>query len=76
MIMRFRVLFVMKSQIEKLAHYLFIVWFYIRISVGYVNTGKQAGAELGQAQLMLKLDLTLIFFRFGLIELTGWYSCS
>ena len=37
---------------------------------------KQAGAELGQAQLKLEFDLTLIFFRFGLIELTGWYSCS
>ena len=34
---------------------------------------QQAGAELGQAQLKLELDLTLIFFnRFGLIELTGW----
>ena len=37
---------------------------------------EQAGAELGQAQLKLELDFTLIFFRFGLIELTGWYSCS
>ena len=37
---------------------------------------KQAGAELGQAQLKLELDLALIFFRFGLIELFGWYSCS
>ena len=36
----------------------------------------QAGAELGQAQLKLELDFTLIFFRFGLIELTGLYSCS
>ena len=33
---------------------------------------KQAGAELGQAQLKLEFDFTLIFFRFGLIELTGW----
>ena len=41
-----------------------------------INLKKQAGAELGQAQLKLELDLTLIFFRFGLIELTGWYSCS
>ena len=33
---------------------------------------KQAGAELGQAQLKLGLDFTLIFFtfsRFGLIDL-------
>ena len=37
---------------------------------------KQAGAELGQAQLKLELDFNLIFCRFGLIELTGWYSCS
>ena len=37
---------------------------------------QQAGAELGQAQLKLEFDLTLIFFWFGLIELTGWYSCS
>ena len=34
---------------------------------------KQAGTELGQAQLKLELYYTLIFFRFGLIELTGWY---
>ena len=40
------------------------------------NSWKQAGAELGQAQLKLKLDFTLIFFRFGLIELTGWQHCS
>ena len=26
---------------------------------------EQAGAELGQAQLKLELDFTLIFFRFG-----------
>jgi len=37
---------------------------------------KQAGAELGQAQLKLELGFDLIFCRFGLIELTGWYSCS
>ena len=37
---------------------------------------KKTGAELGQAQLKLELDFTLIFFIFGLIELTGWYSCS
>ena len=30
---------------------------------------KQAGAELGQAQLKLGLDCTLIFFRFGSIVL-------
>ena len=30
---------------------------------------KQAGAELGQAQLKLKLDFNLIFCRFGLIEM-------
>ena len=29
---------------------------------------EQAGAELGQAQLKLELDFTLIVFRFGLIE--------
>ena len=38
---------------------------------------KQAGAELGQAQLMLGIDYTLIFCRFrfsrlGLAELVGW----
>ena len=33
---------------------------------------RQAGTELGQAQLKLKLDFNLIFCRFGLIELTGW----
>ena len=33
---------------------------------------KQAGTELGQAQLKLELHYTLIFCRFGLIELTGW----
>ena len=37
---------------------------------------RQAGAELGQAQLKLELDFTLKFFRLGLIELTGWHSCS
>ena len=37
---------------------------------------RQAGAELGQAQLKLELVFTLIFFRFGLIELTSMYSCS
>ena len=36
----------------------------------------QSGAELGQAHLKLELDFTLFFFRFGLIELTGWHSCS
>ena len=30
-------------------------------------------SELGQAQLKLELYYTLIFCRFGLIELTGWY---
>ena len=38
---------------------------------------QQAGAELGQAQLMLGMDYTLIFCRFrfsrlGLAELVGW----
>ena len=38
---------------------------------------KQAGAQLGQAQLKLGLDLTLIFCKFGssrfsLVELIGW----
>ena len=33
------------------------------------HSNKQAGAELGQAQLKLGLDLTLIFYRFGLVEL-------
>ena len=37
------------------------------------NVMKQAGTELGQAQLKLELYYTLIFHRFGLIELTGWY---
>ena len=32
---------------------------------------KQAGAELGLAQLKLELDFSLIFCRFDLIELTG-----
>ena len=49
-------------------HLLCMIW-----NIWYV---KQAGAELGQAQLKLELDFTLIFFRFGLIELTVWYSCS
>ena len=30
---------------------------------------RQAGAELGQAQYKLRLDFTLIFCRFGLVEL-------
>ena len=34
----------------------------------------QAGAELGQAQNKLGLDLTLIFCRFGLVELVGRFS--
>ena len=33
---------------------------------------EQAGAELGQAQLMLGLDFSLIFSRFGLLELDGF----
>ena len=38
---------------------------------------EQAGAEVGQAQLMLGLDFTLIFCRFGftgysLVELVWW----
>ena len=38
---------------------------------------KQAGAELGQAQLKLGLDFPLIFCRFGfsrfgLVELLSW----
>ena len=37
------------------------------------NTQQQAGTELGQAQFKLELYYTLIFCRFGLIELTGWY---
>ena len=35
-----------------------------------------AGTELGQAQLKLELYYTLIFCRFGFIELAGGYSCS
>ena len=35
---------------------------------------KQAGAELGQAQLKLGLDFTLFFGRFGLVELVCWVS--
>ena len=36
---------------------------------------KQAGAKQGQAQLELVLDFTLIFYRFGLVELVGmlWF---
>ena len=30
-----------------------------------IRMGKQAGAELGQAQLKLGWDFTLIFYRFG-----------
>ena len=30
-----------------------------------------SGAELGQAQLKLELDFTLIFCRFDMIKLTG-----
>ena len=33
---------------------------------------QQAGAELGHAQFKLGLDFTLIFHRFGFIELAGW----
>ena len=38
---------------------------------------EQAGAELGQAQLTLGLDFTLIFCKFGsstfgLVKLVGW----
>ena len=33
------------------------------------KTIKQAAAELGQAQLKLRLDFTLIFYRFGLVNL-------
>ena len=33
---------------------------------------KQAGAELGQAQYKLGLDFTLIFCRFGLVELVRY----
>ena len=36
--------------------------------------GKQAGAELGQAQLKLGLDFTLFLGRFGLVELVCWVS--
>ena len=34
-----------------------------------VNNHEQAGVELGQAQLKLGLNFTLIFFRFGLLDL-------
>ena len=37
---------------------------------------QQAGAELGQAQLKLEFDFTLIFFRFCLIELVGITAVS
>ena len=45
--------------------------------IGCVRLRKQAGAELGQAQLKLRLDFTLIFCRFGfpgynLVELVWW----
>ena len=44
--------------------------------VGTERRGKQAGSELGQAQLKLGLDFTLIFFRFGLSRfghlVCGW----
>ena len=35
------------------------------------NKTEQAGAELGQAELKLELDFTLIFFRFGAKVLVG-----
>ena len=35
------------------------------INVSPTQKKEQAGAELGQAQLKLELDFTLIFFRFG-----------
>ena len=38
----------------------------------YEKRLEQAGAELGQAQLKLELDLTLIFCRFGLIVSVGF----
>ena len=42
--------------------------------IGCVRLRKQAGAELGQAQLKLRLDFTLIFCRFGLSRF-GLESC-
>ena len=41
------------------------------------NIEQQAGAELGQAQLKLRLDLNKIQYTFGfslfdLVELVGW----
>ena len=58
---------------------LFRDWTFIKIRQTCKNLGlslKQAGAELGQAQLKLKLDLTLTvcrfgFNRFGLLVIIG-----
>ena len=41
-----------------------------------IELTEQTGAELGQAQLKLGLDFTLIFFRFCLIELVGITAVS
>ena len=41
------------------------------ISLVIGKEGKQAGAELGQAQLKLELDFTLSFCILGLVELVG-----
>ena len=42
-----------------------------------IKTAKQAGTELGQAQLKLELDFTLNIYRFGflgsvLVDLCRW----
>ena len=54
------------------------LWLQQYLSLVYtsLHLKKQAGAELGQAQLKPELDFTFILFRLGLKELTGWYSCS
>ena len=48
----------------------------LQYGVGKIKISKQAGAELGNAQLKLGLDFTFIFCRFGLVELVCWILFS
>ena len=67
-----------EDDVEALSIEIFVKKMKIRCCVTYglqenEEIDKQAGTELGQAQLKLELYYSLIFCRFGLIELTGWY---
>ena len=53
-----------------------VVTVVLSLNMSFESEQKQAGAELGQAQLKLGLDFILIFRRFGfswfgLVELVG-----